>query len=61
MWRNVWTSAWSRRGKTLDEVVKNLQEAVALHLEGENLEEMGLEPNPSLLLTMELGSMENLA
>ena len=30
------------QGATLDEVVQNLQEAVALHLEGEDLQELGL-------------------
>lgn len=38
------------QGETLDETVKNLQEAVALHLEGEDLAEMGLAPNPTLEL-----------
>ena len=42
------------QGKTLDETVSNLQEAVALHIEGENLSEMGLAPNPMLILTMEV-------
>ena len=32
------------QGRTLDETVKNLQEAVSLHLEDENLTEMGLAP-----------------
>jgi predicted RNase H-like HicB family nuclease len=42
------------QGKTLNEVMTNLQEAVALHLEGENLAELGLAPNPTILVTMEL-------
>ena len=42
------------QGKTLDEALRNLQEAVALHLEGEDLEEMGLAPNPSIVVTVEL-------
>ena len=42
------------QGETLDDVVKNLQEAVALHLEGEDLAEMGLAPHPTLILTMEV-------
>ena len=42
------------QGRTLDETVKNLQEAVSLHLEDENLSEMGLAPNPTLILTMEV-------
>jgi predicted RNase H-like HicB family nuclease len=32
------------QGATLDEVARNLQEAVALHLEGEDLAALGLAP-----------------
>jgi len=42
------------QGTTIDETLANLQEAVALHLEGEDLASLGLAPNPSLLITMEL-------
>ncbi len=42
------------QGKTLDETLANLQEAVALHLEGEDLASLGLAPNPTILVTMEL-------
>jgi predicted RNase H-like HicB family nuclease len=42
------------QGKTLDELLKNLQEAVALHLEGEDPTAFGLVPNPTILITMEL-------
>ena len=41
------------QGKTLDETVANLQEAVALHLEGEDPADFDLAPNPSLLVTFE--------
>lgn len=41
-------------GRTLDEVTRNLQEAVELHLEGENLTELGLDAAPSILVTFEL-------
>lgn len=41
------------QGTTLDEVVDNLREAVSLHLEGEDLKELGLAPNPSLIVTVE--------
>ena len=41
------------QGATLDEAVSNLQEAVALHLEGEDLAELYLAPNPSLIITFE--------
>ncbi len=37
------------QGRTLDETIANLQEAVALHLEGEDLVELDLAPNPPLL------------
>jgi predicted RNase H-like HicB family nuclease len=42
------------QGKTLDETLANLQEAVALHLEGEDPAAFGLSPHPTILLTMEL-------
>ena len=42
------------QGKTLDETLKNLQEAVGLHLEGEDLAEFGLAPDPTILVTLEL-------
>ena len=42
------------QGKTLDETVENLREAVALHLEGEDLGALGLAPDPTLILTLEV-------
>ena len=42
------------QGKTLDETLSNLQEAVALHLEGEIPADFGLVANPAILVTMEL-------
>ena len=42
------------QGATLDEVTDNLREAVALHLEGEDMARMGLAPGPTLLVTMEV-------
>ncbi len=42
------------QGQTLDETVQNLREALQLHLEGEDLAEMGLAPDPPLMVTMEL-------
>jgi predicted RNase H-like HicB family nuclease len=41
------------QGKTLDETVNNLKEAVALHLEGEDMSELDLVEKPMLLITME--------
>lgn len=49
------------QGKTLDETIANLKEAVALHLEDEDLSEFGLAPNPTLLVTMELEPAANVA
>lgn len=42
------------QGRTLDEVTCNLQEAVALHLEGEDLTDLGLAPSPTILVTYEM-------
>ncbi len=42
------------QGRSLDEVVRNLREAVELHLEGEDLAELGHAPSPSILVTFEL-------
>ena len=42
------------QGSTLDETVANLQEAVGLHLEGEDLADFGLAPDPRILLTFEV-------
>jgi len=41
------------QGQTLDEAMRNLPEAVALHLDGENLADFGLAENPTLVVTME--------
>ncbi len=49
------------QGKTLDETVENLKEAVGLHLEGENLRDLGLAPNPTLIVTMEVEPMADVA
>ncbi len=42
------------QGKTVAETLANLQEAVALHLHDEDLAEIGLALNPTILVTMEL-------
>ena len=39
---------------TLDEVTANLRDAVALHLDGENLAAMGFAAEPTILVTLEL-------
>lgn len=40
--------------ETLDELAHNIGEAIALHLEGEDLAEMGLAADPTILATIEL-------
>ena len=45
------------QGATLDEVSANLREAVSLHLEGEDLTELGLAPSPSIVVTLELEAL----
>jgi predicted RNase H-like HicB family nuclease len=42
------------QGRTLDETLDNLREAVALHLEGENAADFGLVSEPTIVITMEL-------
>ncbi len=45
------------QGKTLDELVANLKEAVELHLEGENLTEYDLVPQPTIVANIEIDSL----
>ena len=40
------------QGRTLDETIANLQEAVDLHLQGEDPADFGLAPNPTLLISV---------
>ncbi len=42
------------QGETLDEVTANLRDAVALHLEGEDLAALGLASDPTIIVTLEL-------
>ena len=42
------------QGKTLDELSKNIKEAVELHLEGENLVDLDFVECPSILINFEL-------
>lgn len=42
------------QGKTLDEVKANLEEAIALHLEDEDLGEYEIDARPSVLASFEL-------
>jgi predicted RNase H-like HicB family nuclease len=39
---------------TLDQLAVNIREAISLHLEGEDLTELGLAEDPTILATMEL-------
>ena len=45
------------QGKTLDEVTENLREAIGLQLEGEDLSQWDLVPEPSLIVNFELVSI----
>ncbi len=44
------------QGRTLDELVANVREAVALHLEGEDPAEIGVVAVPRISLTYEIGA-----
>jgi len=39
---------------TLDQLAANIREAVTLHLQGEDLSELGLAKDPTILATLEL-------
>jgi predicted RNase H-like HicB family nuclease len=45
------------QGQTLDEVVKNLREAICLHLEDEDLASLGFAPHPPLVINYEMASV----
>ncbi len=45
------------QGKTLEETLKNIKEAVALHLEGEDLATLDVMPQPSILINFELAAV----
>lgn len=45
------------QAKTLDELAKNIQEAVALQLSDEDPADYSLAPKPSVMLNMELDSL----
>jgi predicted RNase H-like HicB family nuclease len=42
------------QAKTLDELSKNIKEAVELHLENESFSDLGITKNPSILVNFEL-------
>jgi predicted RNase H-like HicB family nuclease len=42
------------QASTLDALAVNIREAIALHLEGEDLAELGFVSSPTVLATMEL-------
>jgi predicted RNase H-like HicB family nuclease len=45
------------QGDTLDEVNANICEAIGLHLEGENLAELGLDEKPLVVAMLELDTI----
>ena len=45
--------AVATQGRTLDETVENLHEAVALHVEGGVADALGIDPSPRLLVQYE--------
>lgn len=42
------------QARTLDELAGNIREAISLHLEGEDMAELGLSESPTILASMEL-------
>ena len=45
------------QASTLDQLAVNIREAVSLHLEGEDLAELGFVKDPTVLATMELDAV----
>jgi predicted RNase H-like HicB family nuclease len=45
------------QGDTLDEVAANIREAIQLHLKDEDLAELGLAEDPTIVATMELDAV----
>lgn len=45
------------QGKTLDELVANLKEAIELQLEGEDLTDYDLLPQPTIIANLEIDSL----
>jgi predicted RNase H-like HicB family nuclease len=42
------------QAKTLDQLTENVREAISLHLRGEDLAELGIATDPSVLASYEL-------
>lgn len=42
------------QGATLDEVTRNLREAIALHLENEDIEALGFAAHPPIIVSYEM-------
>lgn len=42
------------QGKTIDEATENIKEAISLHLEGEDLKELGILPDYSIVVSFEI-------
>ena len=43
-----------KRNQFIDETVKNIREALELHIEGEDLNELGFYPEAPIVITLEL-------
>ncbi|MCK5833861.1 type II toxin-antitoxin system HicB family antitoxin [bacterium] len=49
------------QGTTLDDTVANLKEAISLHLEDENLSELGFVESPQIDIKFETGELANVS
>ncbi|MEI7839938.1 MAG: type II toxin-antitoxin system HicB family antitoxin [Methylococcaceae bacterium] len=45
------------QGQTLDDVVRNLREAIELHLEDEDLETLGFSQHPPIVVNYEMAAI----
>ena len=46
------------QGKTLDKTIANIQEALQLHLEDEDLNELMISKSPAVSINLDLGELE---
>src|SRR5207237_9929926 len=45
------------QGRTFDEAIENLQEALALHFDGEDMEALGLDSSPRIPITYDVAGL----
>ncbi len=47
------------QGKSIDETVESIKEALSLHIEGENLSDFGISESPAVSISLDIGELEH--